>query len=148
MYTKKGTLSPESIMWQKRKVFRGKAEFFPFLYMLYNRAFSSANHFLSSPCPVQCKGWAVHDLRAALCFLIICSVALGQLEQTSRLRQSKHAWKRKWLTSSELFQCPLSLLRLCVLQKCSFVFAILLEYYPSFMGRKFRSGVIWVRHVH
>lgn len=103
-------------------------------------SFSSANHFSSSLCPVQCRGWTGHDSRAAFCFLIIHSVALGQLEQTSQLRQPKPAWKRKWLISSKVFLCLLPLLRLHVLQKCSFTFAILLEYhYPSFMGRKLQE---------
>lgn len=91
--------------------------------MLYNGVFSSANHFSSSLCPVQCKGWTERDSRAALCFLIIRSVASGQLQQTPQLRQSKPAWKRMWLISSKVFQSLLPLLRLCVLQKCPFVFA-------------------------
>lgn len=125
-----------------------KLKLFSFVCTLYNMVFSVANCISFFLCPVQYKGWTVQDSRATLHFLLICSVALGRLKQSTRFKHSKPASKTKWLMSSEIFQYFLSLLTLCVLQNYSFVFSVLLENYPIFMEMEFRNTEAGMQCVH
>lgn len=50
--------------------------------------------------------------------------------------------------SSEIFQYFLSLLTLCVLQNYSFVFAVRLENYPSFIEKAFRNTEAGMQCAH
>lgn len=99
-----------------------KPKLSPFFCMIYSMVFSLTSHVSSFLCLVQCRELTLCDSSAVLEFLLVCSVALGQLKKISRFRLSKTAAKPKWLTSSEVFQCLLSLLRLCMLQNYSLVF--------------------------
>lgn len=125
-----------------------KPKLSPFFCMIYSMVFSLTSHVSSFLCLVQYRELTLCDSRAVLEFLLVCSVALGQLKKISRFRLSKTAAKPKWLTSSEVFQCLLSLLRLCMLQNYSLVFAVLLENYLIFVEKQLTNTEDEIQCVH
>lgn len=122
--------------------FSCKPKLFPFLCMIYSMVFSLTSQLSFFLCLVQYRELTVCDSRAVLEFLLVCSVALGQLK-ISRFGLSKTASKPKLLTSSEVFQCLLSPLRLY-----SLIFAVLLENYLFFVEKQLRNTEDGIQCVH